>query len=165
MSIAIIKHSWGTEIDYEIRKLLCEIFVREGYTDPDYAHKEFMLEKLETRGTAFTAIDISTGKAVGVIFYVSGNSDTKHIASKQEAEIHLLAVSPKYRRLGIGKSLINICLETGKNNGVKRMILSTQASMKNASHLYDQMGFITNKERYWPSTTGHTYLVYEKVIN
>ncbi|MEW6556469.1 MAG: N-acetyltransferase [Elusimicrobiota bacterium] len=41
------------------------------------------------------------------------------------AEIKALAVSPKYRGKGIGKSLVNICILTSRQLGIKRVFALT----------------------------------------
>lgn len=162
--MTIIKHSWGTDADNKIEKLLYEVFVGEGYTNSDNARKAFTSEKLKSRGTAFTANDTVTGRRAGVIFYVPGGRDVSQIADKQEAEIHLLAVHPLYRGSGLGKKLITACLNQAKSGSVIRMVLSTQASMINAHRQYAQMGFMRGEARDWQRPAGGTYLVYEKVV-
>lgn len=164
MSISIFMHIWGTEVDNEIEKLLYVVFVGEGYTNSDNARKAFTSEKLKRLGTAFVAIETTTGRIAGVIFYVPGGVDVSQIAKAQEAEIHFLAVHPLYRGSGLGEKLITVSLDQAKSESVTRMVLSTQASMKNAHRLYTRMGFIRNEARDWPRPAGGTYLVYEKAV-
>ncbi len=93
-----------------------------------------------------------------------GGTDASQIANAQEAEIHLLAVHPLYQGSGLGKKLITACLDEAKRESVKRMVLSTQDSMKNAHRLYAQMGFNRNEALDWSRPGGGTYFVYEKAI-
>lgn len=163
-TISVSKHTWGSAVDDEIKKLLYEVFVREGYTSSDDARKAFTPEKLKNRGTAFLASETVTGCLAGVVFYVPGGTSVSQIADAREAEIHLLAVRPSYRGSGLGKKLITACLDQAKSDGVVRLVLSTQASMKNAHRLYTKLGFIRNETRDWLRPSGGTYLVYEKVL-
>ncbi len=164
MSLCISKHSWGTDVDSEVKKLLCKVFVGEGYTNSDNASIAFTSEKLRNRGTAFIAIETATGNIAGVIFYVPGGMAVSQIAVAQEAEFHLLAVDPLYRKSGLGEKLIGVCLEQARSEGLSRMVLSTQASMTSAHRLYFRMGFTRNEVRDWPRPAGGTYLVFEKSL-
>jgi ribosomal protein S18 acetylase RimI-like enzyme len=163
-TITVSKHTWGSAIDDEIERLIYEVFVTEGYTNSDDARKAFTPEKLKNRGTVFLARESTTGYLVGVVFYVPGATNVSQIADEREAEIHLLAVRLSYRGLGLGKKLIAACLDQAKSDGVIRLVLSTQASMKNAHRLYAKLGFIRNETRDWLRPAGGTYLVYEKVL-
>lgn len=44
------------------------------------------------------------------------------IYSRKLAELQCLAVSPEYRRLGIGRSLVQWCCETARNVGVRELM-------------------------------------------
>jgi ribosomal-protein-alanine N-acetyltransferase len=58
-----------------------------------------------------------------------------------ELHINNLAVSPTYRRAGIGRSLLMSVLTEGARRGARRATLEVRRSNHTALRLYDQLGF------------------------
>ncbi|WP_203340769.1 GNAT family N-acetyltransferase [Planococcus beijingensis] len=56
-------------------------------------------------------------------------------------EIRLLAVSPDFRSQGVGKALVEHCIDICKIRKQKFVGLHTGSFMKNAIALYEKMGF------------------------
>jgi putative acetyltransferase len=56
-------------------------------------------------------------------------------------ELQKMYFSPKSRGLGLGKKMIQICLNYAKNNGFTQCYLETMPNMKQAQGLYQHMGF------------------------
>ena len=56
-------------------------------------------------------------------------------------ELTKMAVKPKYRNKGIGKELLNQCIEFSNYNGCESIILYSNKKLKNAIHLYKSFGF------------------------
>jgi GNAT superfamily N-acetyltransferase len=56
--------------------------------------------------------------------------------------IRLLGVSPKHRRLGVGKALTNACLDLARRQGHAEVILHTTQPMQIAWGLYERLGFV-----------------------
>ncbi len=56
-------------------------------------------------------------------------------------ELTKMAVKPKYRNRGIGKKLLNKCIEFSNYNGYESIILYSNKKLKNAIHLYKLFGF------------------------
>ncbi len=58
-----------------------------------------------------------------------------------EADMMNLAVSPGFRRNGIGKQLVERLIEHLRNNGVTSLTLEVRASNDAARNLYENLGF------------------------
>ena len=56
-------------------------------------------------------------------------------------ELTKMAVKPKYRNKGIGKKLLNKCIEFSNSNGYESIILYSNKELTNAIHLYKLYGF------------------------
>ena len=63
-----------------------------------------------------------------------------------EEELLLIAVSPRFRRKGLGKSLIHRLFERAKFDGTKHVFLEMRRGNP-AIHLYEKVGFKTIGER------------------
>ena len=54
----------------------------------------------------------------------------------------LIAVDPKYRKRGIGKSLLEEVVEQSKSAGMERLVLEVRKSNMVAIKFYEKLGFV-----------------------
>ena len=82
------------------------------------------------------------------------------VQAPDEAEIRALAVAPEARGRGVGRTLLRAVADRAGACGVRRLLLSTQATMLAAQHLYTEAGFRRLPERDWQPVPGFTLLAY-----
>lgn len=63
------------------------------------------------------------------------------------ARIRMLLVEPSARGLGLGKKLVQQCLDFAREKGYKEVVLSTQSILTPARRLYKAAGFTLVGER------------------
>ncbi|MEP7076783.1 MAG: GNAT family N-acetyltransferase [Acidobacteriota bacterium] len=78
----------------------------------------------------FALLDDNVG---GTVALVNSGDD--------EFELAKMAVSPDFRGLGIGNSLMAACLEYSRKQGMKRVILESNTKQVAAIRLYRKFGF------------------------
>jgi GNAT superfamily N-acetyltransferase len=78
------------------------------------------------------------GKRVGCIFCVENDQHT--------AQLRLLLVDPVARGLGLGRQLVDTCVEFARGAGYRRMVLWTNDPLVSAARLYVAAGFTLVKE-------------------
>jgi ribosomal protein S18 acetylase RimI-like enzyme len=68
----------------------------------------------------------------------------------------MVGVHPNFSGKGIGRELIKICILFAKESDEKIIALHTSEFMNSARHLYEDLGFVMNKElkpifdkKYW----------------
>jgi DNA-binding MarR family transcriptional regulator/ribosomal protein S18 acetylase RimI-like enzyme len=73
------------------------------------------------------------GVPVGSIFCVKRDEDT--------AQLRLLLLEPSARGLGIGSRLVEECVRFARRAGYRRMVLFTTELQREATRIYDRVGF------------------------
>lgn len=130
----------------EISELLTEVYVGGGFVKSDEAVSLFEPSAVRERGVLIGVREHSDSTLVGMVIFVPPDSPARRLAKNNEAEIHLLAVKPDYRRRGIGRMLVQSAVDKAKSIGCSTIILWTQTIMKSAQKLYKKMGFVPLKD-------------------
>ena len=151
------------EEDSEILSLLTRVFVEEGYTNKSRAKIIFAPDEVRKRGDIILAKS-PTGKLLGMIILARSTSPACQVAKVDEAEIQLLSVYPEARGQGIASCLIMACERQAMSLGYSKMVLSTQQIMKEAHHVYEQLGYHKNSLRDWSMGIDRSFFVYEKSL-
>lgn len=90
---------------------------------------------------AVTATGIIHGAVVyfgDMTYYGSGGTAT---TEQNAAGFRLLAVSAEARGKGIGRLLVNECIEKAKKQAAQEMIIHSTKAMQTAWSMYEKMGF------------------------
>jgi ribosomal protein S18 acetylase RimI-like enzyme len=82
------------------------------------------------------------------------------VTRPDEAEIRALAVRPAARGAGVGQALLAAVIQCAVREGVRHLVLFTQADMKAAHRLYAKAGFVRLAERDWSPEPGTSLLAY-----
>jgi ribosomal protein S18 acetylase RimI-like enzyme len=114
------------------------------------------LQTIETSAhrTPFLIV-IRSGELAGSVGYCPPGNSRSPIP-KDWASVLLLAVSPRYRRQGVGRSLLQSCIQQARKDGAQTVGLFTSEVMTGARQLYESFGFYKDCElpqrlglRYW----------------
>ena len=144
--------------DSELRTLLYDVYVSDGYIHPDDADDALKPENVKSRGTIFAARNIQSGALAGIGIWVPYGQRAIRFAKSNEVEFHLLAVNHEYRGLGLGTQLVEKLINVSKQQKYSRVLLWTQASMKSAQHIYKKFGFVPRDEF---ERNGRKFIVFE----
>jgi GNAT superfamily N-acetyltransferase len=120
---------------------------------PRYERK---LRDVAQRATAATVlVAVEHGRVVGAVTYVPDASSpyAEHLRP-DEAGIRMLAVDPPAQRRGVGRALMQACIERARVAGRRRVVLHSTAWMSAAHTLYRSLGFVTAPDRDWKPEPG-----------
>lgn len=83
------------------------------------------------------------GKIIGsvMLFAPASGAYGNDAAPSDVPELRLLAVSEAARNSGVGRALVDACLQRAQHMGATALGLHTSDSLVAAIHLYEQMGF------------------------
>jgi len=87
------------------------------------------------------------------------------LAGPDEAEIRARAVAPEAQGAGVGRALLAAAIQRAVREGIRHLVLLTQAEMAAAHHLYEEAGFSRLPERDWSPQPGFTLLAYGLVLD
>jgi ribosomal protein S18 acetylase RimI-like enzyme len=100
-----------------------------------------------TAGAGEVLVAREEGTLAGVVaFYLAGAREGM-IASAGEAELSRLAVAERYRRRGIGRSLVNACLQLATERSAAALVLWSRPHQVEAHRLYSSLGSHRAPER------------------
>lgn len=110
---------------------------------PEEPAYEDELRDVATRARESTVlVALVDGDVVGGVTYVSGPEDPyAELLSAGEAGIRMLAVDPSVQGHGIGRALVQACIDRAQQAGCRRVVLHTTPWMTRAQHLYEDIGF------------------------
>lgn len=101
----------------------------------------------------WVALD-STGSLAGTVTYCPVGSPFRELATDDEGEFRMLAVSPTARGLGAGTALTRHCLDRARADGHSSVVLSTSPHMPAAHRIYTRLGFTRLPDRDWSPVPG-----------
>ncbi len=88
------------------------------------------------------ALDEEDGTVLGGVTCVgSADSELAEFAAADEAGFRMLAVAGSARSRGVGRALVEACIERARRDAKARLTLQTTANMRDAHRLYERLGF------------------------
>jgi GNAT superfamily N-acetyltransferase len=107
------------------------------------------------------AID-RAGVVLGSVTFCPEGSSWREIARDDEGEFRMLAVDPDVQGRGVGRALVEACLDRSHGLGFSGLALSTPRSSGPAHRLYEQLGFHRDPTRDWSPAPQVDLIVYER---
>ena len=83
--------------------------------------------------------------ATATVFVACHRSAIIGFASLRDSEIELIAVDSKYQRCGVGRQLIDACIEACHADGSEILKVKTQRRNYRARSFYEKLGFSRTK--------------------
>ncbi|GIG67574.1 GNAT family N-acetyltransferase [Phytomonospora endophytica] len=106
-------------------------------------------------GTLLVAVDPETGDVLGTVAYLEHGSPMAEMSAPGEAEFRMLAVDPRAERRGVGKALVNACVERARANGRTAVAICSRDDVAvGAMRLYERLGFVRTPEKDWEPVAG-----------
>ncbi len=88
------------------------------------------------------------GRVLGGVTYVPGpGTPYSESEADGEAAFRMLAVDPAAQGRGVGRALVQACIDRARADGRSRLVLLTRPLMTSAHGLYERMGFRRAPER------------------
>jgi len=129
--IEIINYSSQYQLDY--KELSLEwLYEYNLYEDADGQMLDHPKREVFDKGGYIFLAKINSEIVGTVVIIPAGNNSF---------EIFKLGVKKNYQRLGIGKALMELCIQQSKAFNAEKIILETNSKLKSAIRLYTKLGF------------------------
>jgi GNAT superfamily N-acetyltransferase len=92
-------------------------------------------------GEVLVALDDDGTLLGGVTYVADPASDWAEFDAADEAGFRMLAVAADARGRGVGRALVEACIDRARSDGKARLTLMTTANMESAHRLYERLGF------------------------
>ena len=104
------------------------------------------------------------GRIVGTVTYCPVGSVWHELAHEGEGEFRMLAVHPDAQGHGVGSALVETCEDRARAEGMRAMVLCSQASMAAAHRVYERHGYTRAPERDWEPVPGIDLVAFVKEL-
>lgn len=117
-----------------------------GYPLGDYA--DSLRDVAGRAPSADVLVAESDGRVVGAVTYVPGpDSASAEFEDPDGAGIRFLAVASEAQGRGVGRRLLEACVERARAQGRGRIVLHTTEYMRTAQRMYESFGFVRDPAR------------------
>jgi GNAT superfamily N-acetyltransferase len=145
--------------------------VAEAYRDqPGMDQEAWYLERVrDARGRAphvevLVAVD-GADRILGCVSYVAGpESEYAEVERAGEAGFRMLGVAPAARGRGVGRTLVEACVQRARIAGRSAVAISTDVGWADARRMYERLGFRRDPARDFEPVPGVHLVAYVLVL-
>lgn len=112
----------------------------DGTTDADY--RGLILDGARRAEQAELLVAVHDEKLIGTVTWCPVGSPWRQVAQQDhQGEFRMLAVAPAGRGHGVGRALVEACLDRARTTGMTEVVMSSLPEMTTAHRLYRTLGF------------------------
>jgi GNAT superfamily N-acetyltransferase len=113
----------------------------DGSIDNDYEAQLAEADRRAREAELLVAVD--DGKVLGTVTWCPPTSPLRELARRpDQAEFRMLSVALAGRRRGVGRALVEACLDRARAESMREVLLSSLPQMTAAHALYREFGFV-----------------------
>ncbi len=117
----------------------------DGLIDNDY--EERLTDAGRRADEAQLLVAVDDGQVIGTVTWCPPSSPWRELATRpDQAEFRMLSVAAAGRRRGVGRALVNACLNRARAQGMREVLISSLPQMTAAHALYREFGFVRAPE-------------------
>ena len=120
----------------------------DGSFDEAYASMLRASAQRDDEAELWLAVD--NGQVLGCVTWCPAGSPYRELAvNDSQGEFRGLAVDPGFRGRGVGRALVQWCLQRAREDGLDEVVLCSLPEMTPAHNLYESLGFGRRPEMDW----------------
>lgn len=131
-----------------------DVYRDDGYLDrsdtSDEEYGEELRNATDRARDAELVVAVDEETLLGTVTWCPAGSPYRELATRDDqGEFRMLAVAPRARRSGIGRSLVRWCLERARAQDAREVVMCSMEQMTSAHALYTSLGFVRAPELDW----------------
>lgn len=130
-----------------VGELTAGVYAAEGWASGDYL--DVLRNVADRAATADVLLAERSGRLLGAVTVATRGGPYAEPAGPGDAVVRMLVVEPAQRGAGVGRSLVEACLEQARRDGCSAVRLWTEPEMTVAHRLYERLGFRRTPDRDW----------------
>jgi ribosomal protein S18 acetylase RimI-like enzyme len=145
-----------------VGELTIEVYVRGGLVSPESSYVRMLGDAADRAAKAELLVAEVGGRIAGAVAYCPPDSPYAELAGPDEGELRMLAVLETSRGGGVGRALVEECVDRARRAGLSALRLSTQPNMVSAQRMYERIGFRRTPDLDWsplPEVNLMTYVL------
>ena len=143
-----------------VGRLTVQVYVGDGYIDPadDYV---LLLADAPTRAEqAELWVAVDGDHLLGTVTFCPLGSSFRELGRADEGEFRMLGVAPEARGRGVGRALVEVCLERSRELGYAGVRMCSMDRMTAAHRVYERLGFQRAPEDDWSPVPSVSLIAY-----
>lgn len=151
--------------DFEaIGELTVEAYRAAGENSEDYYPELRDVSDRAAQVPVLVAVDSETGAVLGSVTYVPGPGPYHEGEFGEDASFRMLAVASAAQGRGVGRALVEACIERAQVEGRAGIGIYTRPFMTIAHGLYERLGFERARELDWEFDPGEWLWAYRLAL-
>jgi ribosomal protein S18 acetylase RimI-like enzyme len=140
----------------EIGEITVRGYERDGFlsASEDYASSLRDATSRAVGAELWVAVELATDRVLGSVTFCPLGSPYRELATDTEGEFRMLAVDPAARGLGVGRALVQHCLDHSREMGFGAVVICSLPAMTTAHGLYSSLGFSREPSLDWTPVPG-----------
>ncbi len=144
----------------EVGRLTAEAYVGDGLMDAEDGYVEQLVDAARRAREAEVLVAVDGDRVLGTVTFCEVGSAYRELGRDDEGEFRMLAVSPTARGRGVGRVLVERCLERSRELGYAGVRMSSMDRMTSAHRVYERLGFTRAPEDDWSPVPGVNLVAY-----
>jgi len=144
----------------ELGRITAEAYRAAGETEDGYFEELLDVAERARHVPVLAAVEQGTGRLLGTTTYVPGPGPYHEGDFGEDASMRMLAVAPAAQGRGVGRALVEACIDRARAAGRPGLGLYTRPFMTAAHRLYESLGFRRQAELDWEFEPGEWLWAY-----
>ena len=124
-----------------VGELTVAAYVEGGHLAADSGYVAQLRDAAARARDAWLLVAEDGGDLVGTVTFCPAGSPWREVATEDEGEFRTLAVAPGAQGRGVGRALVEACIDRSVELGFTALVLCTLPDQTAAHRLYERAGF------------------------
>lgn len=137
-----------------IGRLTVAAYDADGQLNTTHGYEKVLADVAGRAGAGELLVATDDGAVLGAVLFVRPGTRYAELSGPGEAEFRMLAVDPAAQGRGVGRALVQACVERAAAAGCTAVVISVRDFSAPAQALYGRLGFVRIPALDWSPVDG-----------